>query len=48
MCSFCQRYAKQLTYMRGLAHEFPEKVGDVSQEEMPEDVKQRMRDALKQ
>ena len=47
MCSFCQRYANQLAYMREVAHEFPEKVGDVSQEEMPEDVKQRMRDALK-
>lgn len=47
MCSFCERYAKQLTYMREVAHEFPEKVGDVSGEKIPEDVKQRMRDALK-
>lgn len=47
MCSFCERYAKQLQYMREVAHEFPEKVGDVSEEKMPDDVKQRMRDALK-
>ena len=47
MCSFCERYAKQLQYMREVAHEFPEKVGDVSEEKMPDDVKQRMRDVLK-
>ena len=47
MCSFCQRYAKQLNYLREVSHEFPEKVGDVSHEKLPEDVKQRMRDALK-
>jgi len=47
MCSFCERYAEQLQYMRKVAHEFPEKVGDVSEEKMPEDVKERMRDALK-
>ena len=46
MCSFCERYAKQLKYMREVAHEFPEKIGDVSEERIPEDVKQRMRDAL--
>jgi hypothetical protein len=47
MCSFCQRYANQLKYLREVSHEFPEKVGDVSTEKLPEDVKQRMRDALK-
>jgi hypothetical protein len=47
MCSFCQRYAKQLNYLREVAHEFPEKVGDASEEKMPEDVKERMRDALR-
>ena len=47
MCSFCERYAKQLKYMRKVSHEFPQKVGEMSAEQMPEDVKQRMRDALK-
>ena len=47
MCSFCQRYASQLRYMREVAHEFPEKIGDVAEAKMPEDVKQRMRDAMK-
>ena len=46
MCSFCERYMKQLKYMREVAHEFPEKIGEVSEEKMPDDVKQRMRDAL--
>jgi hypothetical protein len=48
MCSFCERYAKQLNYMREVAHEFPERIGDVSEEKMPDDVKARMRDALQQ
>ena len=47
MCSFCQRYAAQLNYLREVSHEFPEKVGDVSTDKLPEDVKQRMRDALR-
>ena len=47
MCSFCERYEKQLKYMREVACEFPEKIGEVSKETMPEDVKQRMREALK-
>lgn len=47
MCSFCQRYAAQLKYLHEVSHEFPEKVGDVSHEKLPEEVKQRMRDALK-
>ena len=47
MCSFCERYAKQLKYIREVSREFPEKVGDVSDEKMPEAVKQRMRGAFK-
>jgi hypothetical protein len=47
MCSYCERYAKQLKYMRAVAHEFPEKIGDVSEEKIPDDVKERMRKALK-
>lgn len=46
MCSFCQRYAKQLKYLRETAREFPEKIGNVSEEKMPDDVKKRMRDSL--
>jgi hypothetical protein len=47
MCSFCERYAKQLQYMRTAAHEFPEKIGDVAEEKLPDDVKERMRLELK-
>ena len=47
MCSFCERYAKQLNYMREVAREFPEKIGEVSAEKIPDDVKQRMREALR-
>ena len=47
MCSFCERYAKQLHYMREVAREFPEKIGDVSGEKIPEDAKARMRQALR-
>lgn len=47
MCSFCERYAKQLQYMREVAREFPEKIGDVAEEKMPDDAKQRMRDVIK-
>ena len=47
MCSFCERYMKQLKYMREVAREFPEKIGDVSDANLPEDAKQRMKDALR-
>jgi hypothetical protein len=46
MCSFCERYAKQLKYMRTAAHEFPEKIGEVSDAKLPPDVKERIKDAL--
>jgi hypothetical protein len=47
MCSFCERYEKQLEYMRTVAHEFPRKIGDASGEKLPDEVKQGMRDALR-
>ena len=48
MCSFCERYAKQLKYMRTVAREFTEKIGETSDEKLPADAKQRMKEALRQ
>lgn len=47
MCSFCKRYAKQLKYMRTVAHEFPEKIGEVSDAKLPADAKARLKEALR-
>lgn len=47
MCSFCQRYMEQLKYMRHLAREFPDKIGEVSDAKLPADVKERIRSALR-
>ena len=47
MCSFCERYEKQLNYMREVARGFPEKIGEISAEKLPSDFKERMREALK-
>ena len=47
MCSFCERYVKQLKYMRDVAHEFPKKIGDVSDATLPSEVKQRLKDSLR-
>jgi len=46
MCSFCERYMKQLRYMREVARQFPEKIGTVSSAKLPADAKQRMKAAL--
>jgi hypothetical protein len=48
MCSFCERYAKQLKYMREVAREFPEKIGEVSDAKLPTEAKQRLKEALRQ
>jgi hypothetical protein len=48
MCSFCERYAQQLKYMRIVAREFPEKIGEVSDAKLPTDAKQRLKAALRQ
>jgi len=48
MCSFCERYAKQLNYMRQVAREFPEKIGEVSDATLPAEAKQRLKEALRQ
>ena len=46
MCSFCQRYMKQLKYMRHVAREFPEKIGEISDATLPITAKERMKAAL--
>ena len=48
MCSFCERYAKQLNYMREVAREFPEKIGEISDATLPAEAKQRLKEALRQ
>ena len=47
MCSFCERYAKQLNYMREVSREFPEKIGEVSDATLPAEAKQRLKEALR-
>ena len=47
MCSFCERYMKQLKYIREVSREFPEKIGDVSDASLPADAKERMKAALR-
>ena len=47
MCSFCERYMKQLKYIRQVSREFPEKIGDVSDASLPVDAKKRMKAALR-
>jgi len=48
MCSFCERYMKQLKYIRQVSREFPEKIGDVSDMSLPADAKARIKSALRQ
>jgi hypothetical protein len=47
MCSFCQRYMKQLKYIRQVSREFPEKIGEASNALLPTDAKERMKAALR-
>jgi hypothetical protein len=46
MCCFCERYAKQLKYMRTVAREFPEKIGEISDAKLPTEAKERLKKAL--
>ena len=47
MCSFCERYMKQLKYIREVAGQFPDKIGEASKATMPEAAKERMKAALR-
>ena len=47
MCSFCERYMKQLKYIREISREFPEKIGEASEASLPADAKERMKAALR-
>ena len=47
MCSFCERYMRQLKYIREVAREFPDKIGDISDAKLPADAKERMKTALR-
>jgi hypothetical protein len=46
MCSFCERYMKQLKYMREVSREFPEKIGDISSAKLPDSARDRMKATL--
>src|SRR5437870_9337902 len=48
MCSFCERYMKQLKYIRQVSREFPEKIGEISDAKLPTEAKQRLKEALRQ
>ena len=48
MCAFCERYAKQLNYIREVSREFPKKIGEVSNTTLPAEAKQRLKEALRQ
>ncbi|HEU5245642.1 MAG TPA: hypothetical protein VFU09_00985 [Candidatus Udaeobacter sp.] len=48
MCSFCERYAKQLKYMRTVMREFPDKIGEISDAKLPTEAKERLKQALRQ
>jgi hypothetical protein len=48
MCSFCERYMKQLKYIRQTSREFPEKIGEVSAASLSADAKEQMKAALRQ
>jgi hypothetical protein len=47
MCSFCERHAKQLKYIRTVAREFPEKIGETSDAKFPNEAKERLKEALR-
>ena len=48
MCSFCERYAKQLKYIRQVSREFPDKIGKVSDASLSADAKEQIKAALRQ
>ena len=48
MCSFCERYMKQLKYIREVSREFPDKIGEISDAKLPTEAKQRLKEALRQ
>lgn len=48
MCSFCERYMKQLEYIREVSREFPNKVGEISDASLTADAKERMKTAMRQ
>jgi hypothetical protein len=47
MCSFCDRYAKQLKYMRTVSREFPDKIGEVSDASLSADAKEQIKAELR-
>ena len=47
MCSFCQRYMKQLKYIRQVSREFPDKIGEISDAKLPAEAKERLKQALR-
>jgi hypothetical protein len=47
MCSFCERYMKQLKYIRQVSRQFPEKIGEISNATLSPDAKKRLKEALR-
>ena len=47
MCTICRRYARQLGYLKEIAREIPEKGAFAQDGSMPTEVKDRIREKLK-
>jgi hypothetical protein len=47
MCSFCERYMKQLKYIRDVSRAFPNKIGDVSDARLTPAAKEQIKTALR-
>ena len=48
MCSFCQRYMKQLKYILQVSREFPDKIGEITDASLPPAAKDRIKAALRE
>jgi len=48
MCSFCERYMKQLKYICQVSHEFPVKIGETSDAKLSTEAKEHLKEALRQ
>ena len=47
LCKWCRRYGKQITFLRGAAHEHPEEMAEPAPQKLSDEARERIKRRLK-
>jgi hypothetical protein len=48
VCKWCRRYGKQVRFLRGAAHDHPERLAEATPQKLSEEARQRIKEKLRE